>query len=375
MQETESWYSSLSHRDRQITVAHLRRFCETTKPVLSSQALISLARFYRNSPYSEQVRSKFELIMTRLFSREIDHDHRELLFSRDELIMQIKELYADWSSIQLYAAAEDDSDILITTLKFEDFNNEAEQAESFEQLINGDFFNRVRMFKESCHENFYAPLVTATAVASNVKIGNRYLELLEKERLHSNAARLEEKYGFLHDQAISDATGKTLELVELLRLRSEENAGKKAAEIVDIKVKATAHTPYKPKKRESRSRFSTSGKLLVALTLLTLLACGCLYFWAEYQSQAIKPSAAVKKVNLENSSLKEYLQTARISNDTFYGITQEPWETMNGEKKEELLKKIFAIGDEKGFKKVHLINVKGHTVGYASAERVEVFNP
>src|SRR5436190_1575160 len=61
MQETENWCSALSHRDKHITIAHLRRHCETTRPPLSAQALIALARFYRNSPYSESVRSKFEL--------------------------------------------------------------------------------------------------------------------------------------------------------------------------------------------------------------------------------------------------------------------------------------------------------------------------
>jgi len=45
MQETENWYSALSHRDKYITVAHLRRYCETSRPALSAQALISLARF------------------------------------------------------------------------------------------------------------------------------------------------------------------------------------------------------------------------------------------------------------------------------------------------------------------------------------------
>jgi hypothetical protein len=375
MQETESWYSSLSHRDKQITVAHLRRFCEMTKPVLSSQALISLARFYRNSPYSEPVRSKFELILTRLFSREIEHDRREVLFSREELIIQIKELYADWSSIQLYSADEDDSDILITTLKFEDFWNEADEAQNFEELIGSDFFNRLRLFKESCHENFFAPLVTATSIESNIKIGNRYIELLEKERANSNSAALEEKYGFLYDQAISDATGKTLELVELLRQRTAESERNKPAEIVDIKVKAAAHTPYQPKKESRPSRFSGTTKWLLAAAVMTILACGGLYFWAEFQTQSIKASPSVKKVNLDNSSLKEFLQTARISDEIFYGITEASWENMNGEKKEELLKKILSIGGEKGFKKVHLLNPAGKTVGYASAEKTEVFNP
>lgn len=86
MQETENWYSALSHRDKQISITHLRCYCETAKPPLSSEALLALARFYRNSPYSEAVRSKFDLIVTRLFSNDLPDEKRERAFERDELI-------------------------------------------------------------------------------------------------------------------------------------------------------------------------------------------------------------------------------------------------------------------------------------------------
>lgn len=372
MQETESWYSALSHRDKHITVAHLRRFCETTRPVLSAQALISLARFYRNSPYSEPVRSKFDLIVTRLFSREIENNKRELLYSRDELITQLKELYANWASIQLYSVEDDDSEILIQTLKFEDFINESENAGSFEELVKNDFFNRLRMFKESCQENFFAPLITATAIESNISIGNRYIDLLEKEKENSNAASLEEKYGFLHDQVISDATGKTLQLVELLNGKPAEIESK-PAEIVDISVKVPEKTQAEAPKK-TRSRLFAVNKWLLVLTILTIVGCVGIYFWAEAQTQEIKVSPKVKTVNLENSSLKDYLQTARITDETFYGITLPSWETLSTEKKEETLRKILAIGGEKGFRKVHLISANGKAVGYASAEKVEIYS-
>jgi len=52
LNETEAWNSALAVRDENITVANLRRFCENSRPVLSSQALIALARFYRNAAFS-----------------------------------------------------------------------------------------------------------------------------------------------------------------------------------------------------------------------------------------------------------------------------------------------------------------------------------
>ena len=83
---------------------------------------------------------------------------------------------------------------------------------------------------------------------------------------------------------------------------------------------------------------------------------------------------SVKKVNLESSEFKDYIQTARIADETFFGITTASWENMNSEKKQEMLKKLLSIGGDKKYKKVHLINSNGKSVGFASAEKAEVYN-
>ncbi len=373
MQETENWYSALSYRDKHITVANLRRYCETSRPTLSAQALISLARFYRNSPYSESVRSKFDLVMTRLFSREVEFEKREFLLNREEMIQQLKILYSDWSSIQLYSVDEEDSEILISIMKFEDFITEAENTDSFEELISNDFFSRLRTFKESCNENFFAPHVTAIAIESSIRIGNRYVDLLQKEKENSNIDNLEEKYGFLHDQAISDAAGKTLQLMDLLRERSGFGYQEPTV-IVEVSVKEQKREQLKVKKKPRNKLFAVN-KWILASTIITIVVCLGLFFWAEYETkETTKVSPSVVKVNVENSMMKDYFQTARISNDTFFGITTAAWENLNGEKKEELLKKILEVGTEKGFKKVHLINLSGKSVGFASVEKIEVYH-
>ena len=82
----------------------------------------------------------------------------------------------------------------------------------------------------------------------------------------------------------------------------------------------------------------------------------------------------MKKVNLENSEFKDFIQTARIDNETFFGITTSAWESLNSEKKEEMLKKLLSIGTEKNYKKVHLVNTGGKAVGYSSVEKTEVYN-
>lgn len=86
MQETEAWCSALADRDKKIEVLSFRQYCENSRPSLSSQALLSLARFYRNLPYSESVRAKFDFTFTRtrasllpLYSRRVAHAHKHAL--------------------------------------------------------------------------------------------------------------------------------------------------------------------------------------------------------------------------------------------------------------------------------------------------------
>lgn len=413
LQETENWYSVLTHRDKRISVNHLRRYCETKRPPLSSPALVSLARFYRNSPYSEQARGKLDFVITRLFSKDIENEHREMAFSREETVTHLKELYAEWSSIPLYSIDEDDSEILLIALKFEDFITEAAVAGSFDELIRNDFFNRLRLFKKETNENFFAPLVVAAAIESNIRIGNRYVELLENEK--SNKSAFEDKYGFLHDQTISDATGKTFQLVELLsqnfeKPKSVEKPVEKSAP-VKKQIKAERQTKPETKLPESikkEARLTTENKKpantiekkakienqstqkiekiefnnpagfnkwIWTAAIFTILLSFWLYFWANSNNSTAKEATNVKNVNLENSSLKESIQTARINGETFSASVLPAWNNLPDSRKEEILKKIVSIGGDKGFNKVQLVNNEGKIVGLASPEKVDIYKP
>lgn len=375
MQETESWYSALSHRDKHISVAHLRRYCETTRPALSAPALIALARFYRNSPYSEAARSKFDLVVTRLFAKETGNEKRELSVPQTELVNSLTQLYTEWESVSVYTTEQNDSKNLITTLKFEDFMTEADGAESFDELVKNDFFNRLRVFKESTIEQFFVPLVTATAIESNVRIGNRYIELLEIEIKKGEAEKLENKYGFLHDQVISDATSKTLQLVELLKTKGEiykpfVNGG--VAETARFQPTTTGTSVKRTSKQNQQTWYSVNRWLLVA-TILTVVCSIALFVWANQTADPEKISRDVKVVNLENSILKEYIKDARINKESFYAIVLPNWNEFKKEKKEEILKMVLATGAEKGFKKIYLLDQQGKAVGSASDEKVEVY--
>jgi hypothetical protein len=373
MQETESWYSALAHRDQNILPVHLRRYCETTRPALSSQAQVSLARFYRNSPYSESVRSKFDLIVTRLFSKEVGTDERFLVFEYDDLVQHLSELYADWSSIPLYST-DDDSELSIIVPKFEDFINEARSAADFEELVKTDFFNRLRSFKESTGENFYAPTVTATAINCNIKVGNRYVELLREEKKKNNGSKLEEKYKFLLDHTISEATSKTLQLVQLLKEKRFEPSPVAAPKPKAAKIKFDFpdEKPVAAVKKESgttKSKHLRANKWLIALTLFTVIATSALYTWVEF----VTPKASTKEVQvleLDGYYFKEYIKVAKITNETLIGVTNPSWFQISEDKKTEVLKNIISVGKEKGFKTVQLLNNEGKTVGYISTNNI-----
>lgn len=376
MQETQNWCSALSHRDRRISVAHLRRYCETTRPVLSSQALLALARFYRNLPYTESVRSKFDLVITRLFSREIGLEKRELVFTKDEMIKHLKDLYAEWESIQLYPEEEENPQIVNAILRFKDFINEAEKALNFDELVNNDFFNRLRLFKESTNELFFAPEVATAAIECNIHIGNQYVELIERERRKANSDELQDKYGFLHDQAISDATSKTLQLVELLReISAEEKDHEGDDEDKTILISAESlralQTELALEKEKQRHPLAVN-KWLATLMVLVCLVCGGLYVWVEFLSAKAETSEGVVKVAVEDTYYKEYLQTARISEEVFYGVTTPAWDLLELEKREEIIKNILAEGERKSYRKVQLIDKKGRTVGTATNQGVSI---
>jgi len=306
LQETESWHSSLAMRDERIMTANLRRYCENSRPPLSSPAIIALARFYRNSPYSEQVRSKFDLIITRLFSKETG-SRRKMLFSRAELIEHIAGLYADWSSIPLYSTEKDDTQITRTAKEFEEFIIEAEAATSFDELINNNFYNRLRIFKESTNEDFYAPLVAAMGIEVNIRVGNRYVELLDAEKEKGNIAGLKEKYGLTQDSEISEATGKTLLLAELLKQKAFALEPAKEKMVAREEL-AAPEAEWKSKKETSekngdnlKNNLNGINKWLIVATLLAIVVSFGLYFWAAtMENEQTKPAATDVKLNIEN---------------------------------------------------------------------------
>jgi hypothetical protein len=385
MQETEAWGMALTERDRNIAVSNLRRYCENSRPALSSQALLALARFYRNSPCSESVRAKFDFVITRLFSRPVQDEKRVCLFQRAEMVKHINTLYNEWSSVPLYAADEDESNVLLTGLSFDELAVEAEAAANFDQLTGSDFFGRVRLFKESISELFFAPTVTAAAIESNIRIGNAYVHLIDTERRKMDASSIESRYGSYDLQDVSDTTGRTFDLAELVRQRELEVEARALA-VSDpadgspkTKTAGTAVLSDPGTKSWVAAKVVEGSRrvnrwLLITAVLMVFLTIG-LYVWSDFLVVEKVSTVGVKKVDMEFTPMGEYVQTARISGETFYGLMLPTWDTLSKEKREEVLKKILDAGKDKGYKQVTLINKDGKQAAFASANRMEVMTP
>jgi hypothetical protein len=374
-QETESWNLALYARDQKISVANIRRFCEESRPVLSSQALIAMARFYRNSPFTEDVRGKFDYVMTRLFSRDAGEETRRPLFAHAEMIGHINTLYANWSSIALYTSQDDQTEVSLTVLRFDEYTVEVERAESFDALLESDFFNRVRVYKEESAEMYYVPEVLAAAIKCNLSIGNRYVELMGRERQKRSAAKIEEKYGVAYDQIVSNAAGKTLLLTDVLALELD---------IPEIAEPERSAQPGIPTLSPSRPRLTTRqkdgprfdlfgvNKWLMAVCMALILVGGGIYIWAEKFAGGNAEAVAAQTVEIDDPEIKKFLRRPSFTNETLFAVTQPSFETLSEDERKALLGKVLQVAQDRGLQKVNLLNSKGRSVAFASKDRIEL---
>jgi hypothetical protein len=375
MKETESWNSSLAQRDAGISVANLRRFCETSQPPLSSQAMLSLARFYRNSQFSESTRAKFEFIMTRLFAREGDFQKRFLIFEYDEMIGHIKTFYGDWSSVSLYDQG-DGTNVEKAVATFNGLANEVEGYEAFDDVLAAGFFDRVRNFKEATREMFFAPQVTAAAIICNARIGNKFVDLIQKERLRTSPKLTAEKYGDQHDPILSEAAGKTVNLIEVLRSNDIDIASiEEPVEDVDAEHTFTFGGVTDAARSWFKFDIFAVNRWMVVLTVVAIAASIGVYVWADQAAEGDTGVVKAKVETISDAKLSPYVKTARSTTETLYGVMQPSWNELDDKQKEELLQTAWSYAKDRGFRRILLLNEKGKTVGFAAEGKSLVSNP
>lgn len=372
LSETEKWYSALSARDANISVANIRRFCENSRPVLSSQALMALARFYRNAPFSEPVRGKFDFVMTRLFSRDTGDNRRKLLFAHNEMVGHIKTLYSNWASLSLVDASDEHQGLAASLIRFEDFSKEAGSAPNFDSLVASDFFNRLRLFKEETADLFLETPIVAAAIDANVRIGNRFVDLIVAEKDQLDANKIEEKYGYTYDTIVSNTTSKTLLLVDLLKDEDLNEDDEAHAERQIQERPAEAKFERAPV--EERSGFAVN-KWLLLVTILAVLASVGVYLWAESSADTTSAVEQAQVFSFAGSGAEVHVKESSTSGETVYAVVKPTWEALSDDEKKTILRKAYDFAAPKQMRRVNFMNERGRTVGYVAEDRLEIFTP
>jgi hypothetical protein len=376
--EIWAWQLALSQRDHIISVSQLRKYCESCQPALSSQALFSLARFYYEGPATDAAREKFDFVLTKLFTRPGPDGERQLICTKPDIVGHLRSRFINWTR----SSEADVDDNLVNSLSCDDFIAEVEHAENLDELVASDLFGRVRAFKESMGDDFFSPSVAAAVIDCNVRIGNRFVQFLKTESKLLTAEQMKERYGHLDRDSFESTANRTFDLEEVLRSAEGKREARKRksapatsaidSALVEHRIEPeVVKTAAKVPGRFSLSSLAVNKWLLIFGTIAVVASIG-LYIWAERMAGDMPVSSDVKVVDLENSSFKEFVKDARISSETFYGVTTMAWEQLSKQEKEDLVAKIIKSGTDKGYKKVSLINGTGKTVGFGTANRVQV---
>jgi hypothetical protein len=376
----DAWEESLKERDSLISVEDLRKYSETANPPLSPQTLFALIRFYRDIEFSEQTRSKFDFITTRLFSKFVDGERRDVLCSRPEIVRHLEQRYSDWSAGRYQKADVDDPDIALFTLTFDGFATEAERAGDLAEMLSTNLFDRVCEFKETAGEMFLAAEVTAAAIECNLRIANKAIDLIGREAELKSPKEVRARYAGIDKEVVSNAVARSFDFgspsaEELVGDAAPEPKAKPKA------VKASTKTYEKPKlkgsdkankKAPSRLRSSLLGvnKWLLLVTILTVIASAGVYVWSEYYAGEDATTSGVKVVNLEKPELTKYIKVSKISNSMLYAVVTPEYEKLDQNAQRDYLQKVEDAGKQLGYSTVSFMNGQGKTIGYASSQRV-----
>jgi hypothetical protein len=337
----ESWERDLANRDSEIPPWALREYAENANPPLSPQALFAMARFYRKAPFTEEISAKFEFVITRLFSKVSESDTREILCPRNEIVRHLQQKYNDWNIDQVRS---DESDVALFLLSLDDMAAEVESAGKFSELVSSEFFDRLFDLKRNHGEIVFVPEAAAAAVDMNLRMSAKILSLLKMENERDGSGALRAKYSGVDTTLISDAVGRTVEIVS-----SEEDVDGfedlslgAAREQRRVKIASDNVAGERPRtNRNRRSRPNTilgANRWLLLGTILSVLLSVGIYVWAEYYATETPTSAGVSTVEIAKPELKQYVSKAKLSGSMLYVVTAPTFEPLKDDEKRDLIK-------------------------------------
>lgn len=172
----DQWIAALEQRDAGIEAYHIRRFCDDPNLHLETIVFSALTRFYRSLGSSSANQSKFDLSITRLFSRSTEPPYRRLLIEREDLSEQIAALFEGWDFDATKKKQSQHSSLVVA--KLDDFRREAEALDDYQELLHSDIFDRLRTFKRKLGALYFEPEIAAAAIDCNVAVGNAFNRLI-----------------------------------------------------------------------------------------------------------------------------------------------------------------------------------------------------
>ena len=110
----------------------------------------------------------------------------------------------------------------------------------------------------------------------------------------------------------------------------------------------------------------------MAVALIAILASGGVYLWAEKYAGGDSSTSVATLVKIDDADVNKHLKSLGASNDTLYGVTQPAFDTLSNEQQKEFLQKVLKLANERNLQKVNILNSKGRSVAFASAERLEL---
>ena len=173
-QEFHLWRNLIIERDKKIETYHFRRLCDSAPYPLEDEVFVALASFYRSLDFTPASQSKFDLAVTRLFSRVHGRDQREMRAGRSETIAKLRKLFGHGEN------SDRSEDIVRAVSSIDGFTDEAHRLGVFEDLVRSNIFDRYRVFKRELGSLFFEPEIVAAAVECNITVGNVFDELLKR---------------------------------------------------------------------------------------------------------------------------------------------------------------------------------------------------
>ena len=200
--EILKWQDYLLERDENIGLKDLRIHCETAKPALNSKALLTLGEFYQNVS-----RTKFEMLLTRVFSKLTENAQRRLIVETADIEQHIVNIFSKNDQ-----QSEDQNARNEVILKLQHFRTQASECESFSGMLAIELITLYNHYKKELGPEFNDSKILTYIIESNVIIGNRFIKLLVREKSSPGNIDFEDKnrFGVKFEDEVSETFCQTI---------------------------------------------------------------------------------------------------------------------------------------------------------------------